>query len=149
MEILDPLQLELCTGDKKLDQFAFGFFFKYQVSRGAWNCFFVFNPIPFTYYLSLYQYHVIFITIVLLYYLQSGKVVPEVLLWLIVLATLFFCFCFCFLFLFLFFFVILHKFENCSFYFCEELRENFDGDCIEFAHCFCKMAIFTVSILPI
>ena len=46
------------------------------------------------------------------------------------------------------FFVIPDEFENCSFYLCEELSWNFDGDCIESVDCF-RMAIFTISILPI
>jgi hypothetical protein len=31
------------------------------------------------------------------------------------------------------FFVILDLFKNCSFYLCEELSWNFDGDCTESA----------------
>jgi hypothetical protein len=34
------------------------------------------------------------------------------------------------------FFVISYEFENCSFYLCEELSWNFDGDCIESADFF-------------
>ena len=34
------------------------------------------------------------------------------------------------------FFVIPDEFENCSFYLCEELSWNFDGDCIESVDCF-------------
>jgi hypothetical protein len=47
------------------------------------------------------------------------------------------------------FFVIPDEFENCSFYLYEELSWNFDGDCIESVDWFCKMAIFTILILPI
>jgi hypothetical protein len=34
------------------------------------------------------------------------------------------------------FFVTPDEFENCSFYFCDELSWNFDGDCIESVDCF-------------
>jgi hypothetical protein len=34
------------------------------------------------------------------------------------------------------FFIISDEFENCSFYPCEELCWNFDGDCIESVDCF-------------
>jgi hypothetical protein len=33
-------------------------------------------------------------------------------------------------------FVIPDEFENCSFYLCEQLSWNFDGDCIESIDCF-------------
>ena len=33
-------------------------------------------------------------------------------------------------------FVVPNEFEDCSFYLCEELSWNFDGNCIEFVGCF-------------
>ena len=36
-----------------------------------------------------------------------------------------------------------------SFKVCEELCLGFDGDCIESVDCFCKIAIFTMLVLPI
>jgi len=46
-------------------------------------------------------------------------------------------------------FVIPYEVENCSFYLCEELSWNFDGDCIVSVYCFGKIAIFTMLILLI
>jgi hypothetical protein len=47
------------------------------------------------------------------------------------------------------FFAFPDEFENCSFRVFEELCWDFDGDCNESIDCLCKMATFTVLILPI
>jgi hypothetical protein len=75
----------------------FSSFVKDQVTIGVWVHFWVFNSIPLIYYLTLYQYHAVFITIALWYCSRSVMVIPlEVLLLLrIVFALLFFFFCCC------------------------------------------------------
>ena len=53
------------------------------------------------------------------------------------------CFCYCGPFAF------PDEFEICSFQVFEELCWDIDGDCIESIDCLCRMAIFTMLILPI
>jgi hypothetical protein len=51
--------------------YGFYFFVKFQVSVCVWVYFWLFDSIPLI-HLSLYQYHVVYITIVLQYILMSG-----------------------------------------------------------------------------
>jgi hypothetical protein len=79
-----------------------------------------------------------FITIALQYSLRSWMMIPpEFLLWLRTVLAI------------MGFFVIPNEIENCSFYLCEELSRDFDGDCIESIDCFWYYAIFIMLILPI
>jgi hypothetical protein len=93
-----------------------------------WVCFWAFNSIPLIYLpvtvpipCSVHHY-----SSVIELKVRVGNSLRSSFIALNSFSLLFFCLLIC-----LFVIVILNEFEHCSFYLCEEMSWNFDGNCVE------------------